>query len=205
MATDKLLPTLLLSFALLPLAACDAAEELDAADASLSEAEIETLKWMREEEKLARDVYLTLGQTWDDALFVNVPKSEQKHMDALAKLLDRYGLEDPVVDESIGVFVDPALAELYVELTTAGVVSQEAALQVGAAIEELDMVDLQAAIDETDEPALIGTYESLLCGSRNHLRGFYAALTQIDVVYEAQYLDEATFFAILEGAHEQCG
>ncbi len=199
----------LLSLSLLPFAACDEGADLDesqdeAVVSELSESEVDTLRWMREEEKLARDVYLTLSESWDDAQLVNVPKSEQQHMDALAVLLDRYGLEDPVVDDSVGVFTDPVLADLYVELTGAGEESREAALRVGAAIEELDMVDLQAAIDETEDPALVETYSSLLCGSRNHLRGFYGGLVQIDADYQPQYLEDATFFAIIDGEREQC-
>ncbi|MDP2030099.1 MAG: DUF2202 domain-containing protein [Thiobacillus sp.] len=48
------------------------------------------LLFMREEEKLARDVYLTLYETWGLAVFSNIASSEQSHMDALLKLLRTY-------------------------------------------------------------------------------------------------------------------
>jgi hypothetical protein len=44
----------------------------------------------------ARDVYLALAELWDVRVFANIARSEQTHMDAVATLIDRYGLEDPV-------------------------------------------------------------------------------------------------------------
>ena len=68
---------------------------------------------MREEEKLARDVYLNLFDAWGLTVFENISRSEQQHMDAIEKLIDNYGLEDPVVDEeSRGIYVDPDLQAL---------------------------------------------------------------------------------------------
>lgn len=49
---------------------------------------------MREEEKLARDVYLTFGEKWGLTLFTNIAKSEQTHTDAVKTLLDRYEIKD---------------------------------------------------------------------------------------------------------------
>ena len=65
---------------------------------SLTQAEIDALWFMREEEKLARDVYLVLAEKWDLGLFWNIAESEQQHMDAVLKLLKKYGLEDPAGD-----------------------------------------------------------------------------------------------------------
>ena len=39
------------------------------------------LKYMREEEKLARDVYLTLDKTWNHRIFFNIAQSEQLFID----------------------------------------------------------------------------------------------------------------------------
>jgi hypothetical protein len=188
--------------------ACDApgdepAEALEEGRA-LSADEVATMQWIREEEKLARDVYLTLSERWDAQQLVNVPQSEQRHMDAVAELMARYEIEDPIVDDSVGVFVNPDLAALYLELSADGEPSLEAALRVGAGIEELDMVDLREAIDATDEEAIIATYENLLCGSRNHLRGFYKGLEGLGVDYEVQFLSPEEVAAIVDSPHEQC-
>ena len=58
----------------------------------LSDAEAATLTFMREEEKLARDVYLALYDLWSNPVFSMIASSEQKHMDAIKRQLDAYGL-----------------------------------------------------------------------------------------------------------------
>ncbi len=61
----------------------------------LTEAEVEGLLYMREEEKLAHDVYVTLYGIWGTPVFQNIANSEQTHTEAVKNLLDIYGLEDP--------------------------------------------------------------------------------------------------------------
>ena len=83
---------------------------------SLSEAELALLQHMREEEKLARDVYITLNEKWNDKVFLKISASEQRHMDAVLNLLKKYNLPDPVGDNGVGVFTDGDLQELYTDL-----------------------------------------------------------------------------------------
>jgi hypothetical protein len=74
---------------------------------TLSASEVEGIMQMREEEKLARDVYLELYKTWDLPVFYNIAQSEQTHMDAVKTLIEKYNLKDPITDEdfeNIGVF-----------------------------------------------------------------------------------------------------
>jgi hypothetical protein len=144
----------------------------------LSEPEIATLKWMREEEKLARDIYIELNAFWPAKIFVNIAASEQNHFDALGKKLELYGISDPALP-SVGVFRDPALQALHDELLAAGMISEVAALGVGVTIEETDIVDLDAAIEETSSRPLRQTYEHLLNGSENHLRSFLKVLDRV--------------------------
>ena len=54
--------------------------------ASLSDEEVYWLMYMREEEKLARDVYATLYEKWGTRIFNNIRVSEQRHMDAVKAL-----------------------------------------------------------------------------------------------------------------------
>jgi hypothetical protein len=156
-------------------AKCDDCRSLiDSADpAALSETEISGLLLMREEEKLARDVYIYLSDIWGQRIFSNISGSEQTHMDQVALLLEAYELEDPVRNESEhGVFTNDVLAGLYRELTTRGEESLVEALAVGKAIEVLDIDDLEKLMSETDEQAILMVYENLLNGSRNHLNAF---------------------------------
>ena len=173
-------------------------------ESSLSSEEIMDLQYMREEEKLARDVYLVLHDEWGPQIFSNIASSEQTHADAVANTIERVGIEDPVVDDTIGVFVDPRLAKLYQEMVDEGMSSVINALHVGATIEEVDMVDIQSAIDRAEAPAIIALYESLLCGSRNHLRAFTAELESAGQPYVAQFLDPSEVEAIVSSPREQC-
>jgi len=159
------------------------APQAGAALAPLDEAEVATLKWMREEEKLARDMYITLNTYFPAKIFTNIAASEQKHFDALGKKLDLYGIEDPATDQ-IGVFTDPELQALYDELLGLGMVSYTEALKVGVIIEKADLTDLEAAIDGTDSKPLARTYQHLLTGSVHHLDAFTKLLAKAGVVVE---------------------
>ncbi len=162
----------------------------------------EGLKYMREEEKLARDVYITFNETYNYVTFANISRSEQVHMNAIKFLLDRYEIEDPVGDNEVGVFTNPDLQTLYNTLIEQGSGSLVEALRVGAAIEEIDILDLferiEAANDYTDITWIYGHLEN---GSENHLRAFVAALASQGVTYEPQYLDEETYDRIINGSH----
>lgn len=62
----------------------------------ISSAESTSLVFMREEEKLARDVYITMINKWGSKIFSNISTSEQTHMDAILMLLNKYNIPDPV-------------------------------------------------------------------------------------------------------------
>ena len=162
---------------------------------SLDADEAEGLLWMREEEKLARDVYLALDELWNLRVFSNIARSEQTHMDALETLLDRYGLEDPAAGNPAGVFTDPAIQGLYDELVARGRTSPVEALMVGATIEDLDIVDLRERA--TDVPDIAAVYANLEQGSGNHLRAFVTNLERRGATYEPAYLTQDDFDAIV--------
>jgi hypothetical protein len=142
------------------------------------------LTYMREEEKLARDVYLFLYDRWRLAIFSNISQSEQTHMDAIKTLLDRYGLPDPVQDNTVGAFTNADLRELYLKLTSQGSSSEVEALQVGVFIEETDIDDLNAGIASTTRKDIKTVYSNLLQGSLNHLKAFVSNLAKYGVTYE---------------------
>jgi hypothetical protein len=142
----------------------------------LTELEELNITYMREEEKLARDVYLVMYDLWGANIFANISDSEQRHMDAIKNLITRYGLTDPVVDDTVGQFTNPELKELYDDLIEDGEVSLEEALKVGVAIEELDIADLKQALAETDKKNIERVFQNLLNGSNNHLDAFNACL-----------------------------
>jgi len=214
--------------ALTTTAAAAAASVVDAATASTTDAddattittpsttttltadETATLLFVREEEKLARDVYLTLFNKWGTKTFQNIAlNSEQQHMDVMGTLVDTYNLQDPVVIDTIGAFTDPVLLGLYQDLVMRGSTSLNDGLLVGGFIEEFDINDLQEAIDEANagsKPAdIIVAYTNLMCGSRNHLRSFVGQIEKNGVDYQAQVIPQATVDAIVNSPEEQCG
>lgn len=175
-------------------------------DEELSAEEIEGILYMREEEKLARDVYLTLYEQWGLSIFQNIANSEQTHMDAIKTLIDRYGLDDPAAGNDVGEFTNPTLRSLYADLVATGSQSLADALRVGAAIEEIDILDLEKHVAQTDARDIQRVYESLTRGSRNHLRSFVATLEQqTGETYEPQYLDQEAYDDIVSAPLENGG
>ena len=181
------------------------------ASAALSADEQADLLFMREEEKLARDTYLTFYALYESSgldlsVFSNIASSEQSHMDAILRLLKKYKLPDPAAGNEIGEFTDEELQDLYDFLIAAGKESPLAALKVGGLIEETDMEDIKAAIERSGKADIDAVYGSLLCGSRNHLRSFarnIGALRQDP--YMAQLLEQEEVDEILESPMEKCG
>jgi hypothetical protein len=149
----------------------------------LNQDEIDTLLWMREEEKLARDVYIKMTEKYTAEIFSNIAAAEQKHFDAIGRKLALYDVPD-VALPAVGAFYDQRLQKLYDDLVKDGLVGYVEALLVGVAIEETDMLDLSEAIDETDSRPLKKTYSHLLIGSQHHLDSFIKLLEKEGVDYE---------------------
>ncbi len=165
--------------------------------------ETKTLIFMAEEEKLARDVYRTLYKKWDIRSFSNISDAEQRHMDRLSRLLMDYNLSDSVSNDQTGEFTNPDLAKLYIELVTKGQSSSMAALQVGAYIEEVDILDLQKAMAETQQVDLDQTYANLMRGSRNHLRAFVRQIKKQGITYVAQAMPQEEVNKIVYSPRER--
>lgn len=152
--------------------------------ADLTDDEIYWLTYMREEEKLARDVYLFLYNTWGSPIFSKISASEQTHMAAIKTLLDRFGVSDPAAGKEAGKFFAPELQALYDDLIAQGRVSLVDALKVGVFIEETDIEDLNDAKASTNRKAIKTVYSNLLQGSLNHLKAFVSKLARQGIVYE---------------------
>jgi len=173
---------------------------------ALSEVEKTDLTFMREEEKLARDTYLTFYELYDFTVFSNIASSEQMHMNALLNLLKKYKLPDPAAGNEIGEFTNTDLQTLYNTLIATGQQGGLAALNVGGLIEEKDMIDLKRAIADSQKADIDATYTTLMCGSRNHLRGFAKNIEAVTgTTYIAQLLTQAEVDAILQSPMERCG
>ena len=167
---------------------------------SVVDTEQAALLLMREEEKLARDVYLAMGEVWGLRIFDNIASSEQQHMDAVLELLDAHGIEDPVGDNGRGVFTDNALQDLYDNLVAKGAASKSAALLVGATIEDLDIRDLRFAIEASADPEVDRVLGNLERASLNHLQAFSRQLERNGATYTPQYMEAAEYEDVVAAA-----
>lgn len=163
----------------------------------LSVEEIEALLYMREEEKLAHDVYVALYDRWGLPIFQNISQSELSHTNSIKNLLDRYGLTDPASSE-LGIFTNPDLQALYIELVARGEQSLAEALKTGAAIEEIDILDLEKDLSQINQADIRQVFQNLLQGSQSHLRAFATNLSnQTGEVYQPQYIELEQYQTIL--------
>jgi len=170
---------------------------------AVTDDEIADLLWMREEEQLAHDLYTALGDLWGLRIFENIAASERSHIDAVAAALVRHDIEDPAVGNEPGTFTEPAIQELYDELLADGTVSLEAALSVGALVEEMDIVDLRSGAATTEVADIDALYVELERASRNHLRAFTSQLDTRGLEYRPTELDRAAYDAIVSSETER--
>jgi len=172
---------------------------------SLTQDEKDMLIKMREEEKLARDVYdylyLKYGDTLD--IFNWISNSEQFHMNSVLEILTKYNIPDPALPEP-GAFNDPDLQDLYGQLTASGDVSIIDALRVGATIEDLDIYDLEEYLNQTSNVDITELFSSLACWSRNHMRSFVSELNLYSETYTPQFISQTEFDAIIYNPYENC-
>ena len=144
----------------------------------LTEAQKEDLVYMLEEEKIARDVYSTLYDVYGSRIFKNIIRSEERHVDAVKSLVEKYGVEAPATLYDEGVFENEELQELYDSLVAKGKSSLTDALKVGVEIEELDISDIENILNAGVPEDFERVYENLLNGSYNHLNAFNRQLAR---------------------------
>lgn len=169
---------------------------------TISQKDADALLFMLEEEKLARDTYEYLDKTWGLNQFANIKKSEQTHMNAIENLLKQSNTSYTILSE--GVFSDPDLQAFYDTFKVDGAKSVVDALKIGATIEDLDIKDLEDFILDTDNAQIINVYQSLQCGSRNHLRSFMKGLDKNGGTYTPQFITQDEFNSIVSSSNEQC-
>ncbi|HSD57459.1 MAG TPA: DUF2202 domain-containing protein [Methanotrichaceae archaeon] len=159
---------------------------------ALSPREVEGMRFIWEEEKVARDLYVSLYEETNLSIFTDLARSEQNHMDQAKALLDKYGLETPVEDDP-GLFANQTLKGLYDDLLAQGMQSPEDALAAAAAFEEISIRDLEGEISATESEDIRVVYEGLLAGSRKHLRSYVRDLQDMGMQYSPQYLGQEEF------------
>jgi hypothetical protein len=195
--------TVLVVLSLSYLSSCenkDATE--DTLDTTLTENDKSALLFMIEEEKLARDTYIYLDNLWAINQFSDIKNSEQTHMNAIISLLEDNKIEYTILPA--GEFENQDLQNYYNQFIDEGSKSIVNALKIGATIEDLDIVDLENYIKATSNTSIISVFESLQCGSKNHLNSFMSGIVNNGSTYTPQFLTQEAFDAILAQGKKQC-
>jgi hypothetical protein len=168
----------------------------------LIDSELAVLVKMKEEEKLARDVYSALYTKWGNSMYSRISEAENNHLYAIIRLLKYYGSTDTLVEEA-GTFEDINVQNLYNELLSAGLASIEEGFKTGALIEEMDIKDLKDALTVNSNENVMMVFENLERGSRNHLRAFYNQLSGLGIAYVPTYLSQDEFTQIVTSPIEK--
>lgn len=158
----------------------------------ISQDEIRDLRYTREEQKMSIDLYREFYMLYDHHVFDQIATSEERNMEKVRKLLDVYGLVDPItgIRELRGKFHNATIQQHYDHFYALGIQSRTDALRVSAQVEELDISILQVHINRTDNPLLRRTYENLLKESENHLMTFVRHLEMEGQDYHATIFSE---------------
>jgi len=165
---------------------------------SLSDDERESIIYMREEEKLARDVYRVMYTKYDLRPFRNISQAEERHMELMKDLLTKYSINDPVSSDETGSFTNTTLNDLYKKFIDQGNASLIDALKAGALIEEVDIKDLDKQLGVSQNSDIKETYTYLRQGSENHLRAFVKNLRNHGVEYTPVELSKEEFDKIMK-------
>ena len=168
----------------------------------LTDSELASILKMKEEEKLARDVYSVLAQKWGSVVFSNISAAESNHLNAIVLLMTSYGISDTSIGEA-GVFADPVVQALYDELVAKASVSVDEAYKTGALIEEMDIKDLDEVLAATTNENVTLVFDNLMKGSRNHLRAFNLQLTNLGLTYSPVFIGQDEYTQIVTSAMEK--
>lgn len=162
--------------------------------ATLTDFEKQSITFSIEEEKMARDAYTALLGKWSNMSFLsNISGSEQKHMDAIKGLLNKFNMVDPTINNADGVFTNADLQKLYNDLVAKGSMSELDAIIVGLTIEDMDIYDLQQATLKVQNTDILTVYGNLTKASKNHMREFYAQLQSRGGSYTPQYITQQQY------------
>jgi len=148
---------------------------LASADTSAPDAdEKSSLAFSREEEKMAHDLYTEFGELYDSAVWDRIVNSEQRHFDAIGRLLDQFDVADPSDGNKAGEYNNKDVQKLYDDWLAQGEKSEAEAFKAAIALEKRDIADLEKQLKSNTNDDIEAVYERLLAGSENHLAAFTA-------------------------------
>ena len=145
----------------------------------LSEDQKDMLFFIYEREKVARDLYITLGRIYKhDNTFALMQFEEERHIRCARDLCVMYGIETSEADEeTVGKFQSLVLQTLYDASIEKAERSFYDALEVAEFIETTDIEDLEHASVGMPKD-VVHVYEKLKKRNQRHLSAFQAALSR---------------------------
>jgi len=150
---------------------------------SLNSSVKDSLAFMYEEERLAKEVYLSVYQKQPvQQLYRIATNSETRHISAVESLARKYGV--PITAQRVGHYKNRHIQELFNTLYKKGIRSTKDALEVGCMVEVTDINDLNKYIYQAQKAGasdVVQTYEFLRRGSYNHYWAFDRGLKSIGV------------------------
>ncbi len=149
---------------------------------TVTDTEAAGLLFMREEEKMARDVYAYFYEKYKLPVFGTITKSENAHMSAVLRLIVGFKITDNS-NSNPGEFTNTHILDLYNQLIDMGNVSSVEALKVGVLIELTDIADLQKELLTVENASVKTVYTNISKGSEAHLKAFTWNLKVRGVVY----------------------
>jgi hypothetical protein len=170
---------------------------------NLSHQDVSWLIWMREEEKLSRDVYTNLWKKWETKIFLDVAAVEQIHMDSIKLILEKYWIDDPVKDDSIWIFSSFAIKKLYDDFIFQWNKSLLDAFILAADAESLDILYISDLVKQTQNQDIISLYNTLIIWSRNHLRNYVKEIKDNGGSYKPKYLSQEVYDGIILSQDEK--
>lgn len=165
----------------------------------LSDAEVNGILSLREEEKVAYDVYTFMFEKYESKVFKNIAENEKNHMDKIKELIDQYNLNDPLsgIADQKGTFSNKKMQSLYEEMIMSGNYGLLDALRAAARFEENDIVDLRNYMSTASDQTVINTYINLESGSQDHLRALVKDIKEEGISYKPSYLSKEDFDKIM--------
>ena len=165
----------------------------------LTDAEVNGILSLREEEKVAYDVYTVMFEKYESKVFKNIAENEKEHMNKIKELIDQFNLTDPIagtIDQK-GVFSNKKMQTMYDEMILGGNYGLLDALRAAARFEETDIVDLRKYLSSASDQSVINVYLNLESGSQDHLRSLVKYIEDEGISYKPSYLSKEDFDKIM--------
>lgn len=138
--------------------------------AELNDQAKQKIIYMIEGEKLARDLYYKFSDKYDYPNFEQLYKAEQTQKQALQKLAEKYGLENPAAKKGIGEFKNPQIQNYYDSYLKQGNKNLSEAIKSSNKAEEIAALIYPQALSKTNKKDVKFVLKRLNIAAKNHLR-----------------------------------